>query len=518
MTKHLALVVLVLVNLIAGLFALPGFGESMDELSQHSYAERTIEAVKSLVSTGTVPSYFFEEEPKQGSHGPAFIMVVTLLRNLFLPEGTAVEKLSFSHFLYFTIFQVGMVSLFFLARRWVSEVAAFGTALLFSTQPLLLGHAFMNPKDVVFMSLLTASAALGLWIVDRDGKSFRSTGRPLSDGLRSFFRQFLCADVWLAGLVLGFSSAVRIAAPLIGVVVLVYILLSQKWQGLPRFLAYGLIAFFSMIVFWPYVWPDPLGRLIESSAYSAYYPDVHLTLFKGVLVDSQHIPRSYLPVLLMVQLTETTLLLMLIGVFSILKKFSWNLVTLILIWFALPAAGIVLLRVSLYNNFRQVFFILPPLFLIAGLGLDWLLTLIRRPVARFLLLFLILLPGLYANIRLYPYQYVYYNQLVGGVSGAYRVFELDYWSLAFKEAQSYINQTAGVNANIFVGNSKPSAQTFARRDLIFNAFGGRRKNWEKYDFIIVSTAANSDEKFAEFLTVFVVERDGVPLVYVKKPQ
>jgi hypothetical protein len=173
--------------------------------------------------------------------------------------------------------------------------------------------------------------------------------------------------------------------------------------------------------------------------------------------------------------------------------------------------------VSLYNNFRQVFFIVPPLFLIAGLGLDWLFQLIQRPLGRVLILFLILLPGLYANVTLYPYQYIYYNQLVGGVHGAYRVFELDYWDLAFKEGQSYINQTADANANIFVGDSKPSAQKFARPDLIFNALGGRKKNWEKYDYIIVSTAANSDERFAEFPTVFVVERAGVPFAYVKKP-
>ena len=60
MKKHSLLVILILVNLIVGLFALPGFGESTDELSQHSYAERTIQAVKSLVHTGTWPAYFSE--------------------------------------------------------------------------------------------------------------------------------------------------------------------------------------------------------------------------------------------------------------------------------------------------------------------------------------------------------------------------------------------------------------------------------------------------------------------------
>ena len=231
------MVLLVLINVGVGLLALPGFGESTDELSQHSYAERTIEAVRSLMNTGTWPAFFSEEEPKQGSHGPAFIMTVMLLRNLLLPAGTPVEKLSFSHFLYFVTFQVGVVSLFFLARRWMSELGAFGTTLLFNTQPLLLGHAFMNPKDVVFMSLLTASAALGFWIVDRGEKSLPAPSQSWSNNIRLFLHQFLCADVWLAGFVLGFTSAIRVAAPLIGLVILAYIILSRKWQVWPRFLS-----------------------------------------------------------------------------------------------------------------------------------------------------------------------------------------------------------------------------------------------------------------------------------------
>jgi hypothetical protein len=516
MKKHFPLVLLVLTNMIIGLFALPGYGESVDELSQNSYAERTIQAVNSLINTGTWPASFVGEAAKQGSHGPAFITAVTLLKNLFLPGGDHVERLLFNHFLYFMAFTVGVVSLFFLARRWVSETAAFGAALLFNTQPLLLGHAFMNPKDVVFMSFLTASAALGMWMVDRHEKSFPQTGKPFPDGIRGIFRQFLCVDVWLAGLVLGFASAIRIAAPLVGLVVLAHILVSRKWEVLPRLLAYGLISFFFMIVFWPYLWPDPIGRLIGSILNSVQYPDTHITLFKGVLYDSRDIPLSYLPTLLVVQLTETTLIIIVVGAFSFLKKFRRDLFALILIWFLLPVAVILSFRVNLYDNFRQVFFILPPLFLIAGLGLDRLLSCLRIPVTRFLILFLILLPGLYANVTLYPYQYIYYNQIVGGVRGAYRGFGLDYWHLAFKEAQSYVNQTGSPNANIFVGNSKPSAQTFARPDLIFNAFGARKRNWEKYDYIIVSTAENADEKFAEFPTVFVVERGGVPLVFVKK--
>lgn len=516
--KHFLLIVLVLVQLSVSLLALPEVGESTDELSQHSYAERTIEGVKALARTGAWPDYFTNEEPKQGSHGPAFIVTVTLLRNLFLPDATSIERLLFSHFLYSLTFLAGVVSLFFLAQRWVSETAAFGTALLFGTQPLLLGHALMNPKDVVFMSLLVTSAALGLRLVDHSEKILTATDRRMPDRIRLLLRPFLSADIWLAGLVLGYASATRIAAPLIGLVVLVYALLARKWHALPRVLAYGVIAFGFMILFWPYLWPAPVERLLESLGYSAYYPGLYTTLFKGMLVDSDQIPRSYLPILLVVQLTETTLLLILVGAISLLRNMSRDLLFLITIWFALPAAAILAMCMCLYDNLRQVFFILPPLFLVAGLGLDWLLTRIRQPAARVLIVLLLLLPGLYANLTLYPYQYIYYNQLVGGVRGAFRHFELDYWHLAFREAQLYINQHAGRNADIFAGNSKTNAQVFARPDLIFNAFGGKHKNCDEYDYIIVSTAQNADEKFRTFPTVFVVERDGVPLVYVKVPK
>ena len=509
------LICLVLANLIIGLIILPGFGESADERSQTQYAERTIHAVASIVTGGGMTLGFIQEKPPQGSHGPAFIVLITLLRNLFLHGQSGIEELTFYHFFYFLTFQVGVVSIYFLARRWVSQTAALGVALLFNTQPILLGQAFMNPKDVIFMSLMTASAALGFWMVDRGGKSLEVTGGRSKSAIRSFFSEFLCADVWLAGIILGFASAIRIAAPLVGLVILAYLLLSRKWQVLPRFLAYGLIAFGFMFVFWPYLWPDPVGRLLGSITNSTNYPGVHLTLFKGVLFDSRDIPLTYVPVLLAVQLTETTLLLVGLGLLSFLKKIRWDVIALVLIWFAMPVAAAILGKVHLYNNLRQVFFIFPPLFLLAGLGLDWLFAVAKRPVLHWLVIFLAVLPGLYANVTLYPYQYIYYNQLVGGVHGAYRNYDLDYWNLAYKEAQQYINPIADQNANIYIDKSFNLAQTFARRDLNFNAFGDT--NWAQYDYIIVSTSRNLDKKFAGFPTVYEVVRDGVPLAFVKTP-
>jgi len=37
-------------------------------------------------------------------------------------------------------------------------------------------------------------------------------------------------------------------------------------------------------------------------------------------------------------------------------------------------------------------------------------------------------------VRLHPYEYAYFNSLIGGVRGANGKYMLDYWGLAFKQA------------------------------------------------------------------------------------
>ncbi len=57
---------------------------------------------------------------------------------------------------------------------------AWGILILFSTQPLLLGHAFINPKDIPFMFLFTLSIVIGFWLADsmEERESFVSLERP----------------------------------------------------------------------------------------------------------------------------------------------------------------------------------------------------------------------------------------------------------------------------------------------------------------------------------------------------
>ena len=108
------------------------------------------------------------------------------------------------------------------------------------------------------------------------------------------------------------------------------------------------------------------------------------------------------------------------------------------VWFVLPLIGLVASHAPLYDNFRQVLFILPPVFMMAGYAFSK----INSPVARATLIGLCVLPGIVAGIRLHPYEYVYYNQFIGGEAGAFRRFEMDYWGTSYREAAQYLDRTA----------------------------------------------------------------------------
>ena len=80
--------------------------------------------------------------------------------------------------------------------------------------------------------------------------------------------------------------------------------------------------------------------------------------------------------------------------------------------------------------------------MLAGLGVDQLIAIVKLPILKAALLMIMVLPGVYSCIQLHPYEYIYYNSIVGGVQGANRKFELDYWVTSFRESLYYINEVA----------------------------------------------------------------------------
>jgi hypothetical protein len=175
--------------------------------------------------------------------------------------------------------------------------------------------------------------------------------------------------------------------------------------------------------------------------------------------------------------------------------------------------GFIVARTVLYDNFRQILFILPPVFFMAGIAFEK----IKRPATQLAVIALCVLPGIIGIVRLHPYEYIYYNSFIGGVNGAADKFEMDYWGTSFREAANYVSSVARPNANVWIEGPTQSFSNYGREDLhLFSSHENLRA--EHYDYIVVTTRDHIDQvTYPGAKVVYEVTRGKAILAVVKQP-
>ena len=108
---------------------------------------------------------------------------------------------------------------------------------------------------------------------------------------------------------------------------------------------------------------------------------------------------------------------------------------------------------------------MPPLFIFAGFVFSFLYQRLKSRLVFAILVVVFILPGFSAIIRLHPYEYIYYNMIMGDVGNVYGEYELDYWCTSLREAIEYVNETAPQNATVYISGPITAAIPFAREDL-----------------------------------------------------
>jgi len=494
--ERILLIGLFAIAIVIGIFTVTHYGESWDEASKRSYADYAINAYQYLLHPQDLPLYGSE----LNYYGPAYFMLTAFLARGIIAVIPAWTIVNAWHFVYFLTFLAGVYILYLLSKRWMSEWAALGAALLYCAQPLFWGHAFINPKDTPFAAFFMASLYFGFKMVDAPNKKY----------------------LWaiLAGSILGFSTSFRILAPYAAIFVVYYALRNNGKKAIPFLGVYAVIAVFTAYLAWPYLWADPIHRFIESLRVMSAFPFDQTVLFRGELYPAANLPISYIPTLLRLQLTEPLLILFAFGLIISINHFAnkdRSTLMLFIFWFLLPITGIMVSGNTLYDNFRQLFFLLPPLFILAGLTLDYLFRKITTTVTRLFILFLFSFSGIVSAIQLYPYEYVYYNASVGGTRGAFRNFEMDYWDTSFAEAAQYLNQVAPQNAKVIVIGAVDLFRAYARPDLQIVNIDVVKAGGGTYDYAVIHSRRNLDERRCiNAQTIYTVERQGAVFAVIKK--
>jgi hypothetical protein len=274
---------------------------------------------------------------------------------------------------------------------------------------------------------------------------------------------------------------------------------------------------------WPEMWGAPLATFWGSLTKAANFPWTQKVRFMGRDYFPDQLPRSYLPLLIAIQFTEPTIPLFVVGLVlgavRILRgSLEWRGFLVIASWFFIPFGLVILFHPPLYDNFRHFLFIIPPIFILAGFTLQALFRKLNNRVASLALMAALLLPASFWNIRLHPYQYVYYNEFVGGVRSVDGRYEMDYWVTSYREAAETLDQIAEEGARVYVEGAAQIIRDYARPDMeVFRKASRDSLDAEDYDYAVLPTRNDKDIKFFEdYPAVIQVGREGAVFTVVKE--
>lgn len=277
-----------------------------------------------------------------------------------------------------------------------------------------------------------------------------------------------------------------------------------------------LIANFITVVTWPYLGSNYIGHLIEILATAKDFPWVGPVLFLGKQVSSTQLPWNYLPAWLAI---TTPIFILLFSATSVIfvKKILKNQIfflfaTALVINFALY----IIIRPVLYDGLRHFLFLLPMIATIASLSfIEFFKNYKNKILKRLILVFTMLNTTLVVInlIRLHPYQYVYFNEFVGGLKGAYERFETDYYGASFKEAIEWLKENE-------IDLSRSYKINTCGHPVSSYYYFSEKMKWveklEEADYFICYTRFNQHKLVPESKTIYTVAREGVPLNFVKK--
>jgi hypothetical protein len=191
-------------------------------------------------------------------------------------------------------------------------------------------------------------------------------------------------------------------------------------------------------------------------------------------------------------------------------------VTLVLLWFAIVAGYVLFRRPTMYDGIRHFLFILPPIFIFAGLTFEFLAA--RLPSWLYAsAVLLVLLPGIAGLIRLHPYEYTYYNSFIGGTGQAFRQYETDYWLTCYKGAVETLNRNVHEPIDLFVHRESYIAAYYAADNIRVHDLRGALDDVKPGNYILVNTRTNEDRRvFKDIPELLEIQRAGALFCTIKQ--
>ena len=288
--------------------------------------------------------------------------------------------------------------------------------------------------------------------------------------------------------------------------------------------------YFGGLLFWPYgliaPFSNPFTALKEMSNFAT---NIRI-LFDGNSIMSNQIPWYYIPK--WIEITTPLVILFAAVLFVLLvplakKYFRAEYLLLLLFIIIFPWAYAVYKKSSLYDGVRHFLFVLPPITVAAAIFYEWLFLISKSKLSQYVIAFIlafgIFLP-LSWSIRNHPNEYVYFNELQGGINGAYGNFETDYYMNSLRQSCEWLKKASSTsNQKVIVAtNCVDPVNYYLGRDtahykIVYARFDDRGNKLWDYGIFYSRFIDGSRLKNNSWLgshTIYEVKADEVPLSIV----
>ncbi len=418
--------------LIIMLFASRNAGISCDEILHYG---QSVKVYNYIVSGGTDKSALQDSDLNLKYYGQSYDNIVTLVTKCLKIE----DVYKFRHFMS-AIMGWLTILLTALFAKWLKNyVAAIITVLLFAISPFFIGHSYNNLKDIPFAFAYIS----GIWFIVR---FISKSGKVIfKDALLLTLSIAFCISIRAGGLILiCYLFFFFIVFHLVKYFKTARVNLNEIIRKLAWISAVSLIAFLMSSLLWPYALQDPMKNITDSYRVMAHYPSTFRQLFEGRVEWSDYMPWYYLFKSMIITIPVVVLLSFLIFIAffkSIVRdkhilQYSFLFFTLIF-----PLFFVIIEKSNLYSSWRQFLFVYPPFVILASAGIANLLARVKKKAIVAAIVTSILLLSIHPlkfMIKNHPYEYIYYNELAGGVKGAYSNYELDYYYTSQTEASEWL--------------------------------------------------------------------------------
>lgn len=436
------IVLFFLLLLVAGILIYKDYGIPWDEPLQIKVAQLNI-------------NYLTHRDPALLTYRDRYYGMVFELPLLWLTNRYSIPR----HLQLFLIFFAGTVIFYLLAAR-VLHSRGWGllAAALLVLSPRIFANGFYNSKDIPFL-FISAAAVLTLLVLIDHIRSQRGWGYVIGLGILHAIVSAAMIGTRIPGVLILVLTAFAM--------VVLFVQVPALWAKILALLTiYSILTVGLVVLIYPVFWHDPLREFFRAfHGFSHQASDIPM-LFRGEVIHGAKLPWTYLPVWIGITTPVLVLATFLPGLgnwIGVLWRWAFSRrqntlerenglnqdglnVAILLLWLALPLISVYYFHSVLYDTWRHLYFIYPPIVLISVSGIQAIYSLIPRMetgrwivrVLTIVLIFIGLLEPLLFIVRYHPYENVYFNFLAGDPATLGQRYDMDYWGLSYKQAIDYI--------------------------------------------------------------------------------